>query len=397
MSRDESMIKVAPLAHLQRRKSEKWNAFPQQILPMPFAVMDFELAEPIKKVISDLIADSDAGYLGNIPELAPNYAAFAKRRWDWEVDPAGFRIAPDVGVAVIEVIRTLIPSGEKVMINTPVYFNFFSWISELGCLPFDVPLKAPREGESESRYRLDLEGIENGYKGGVKVHILCHPHNPVGAIYPKSDLIKLAELAHRYEVVVLSDEIHSPLVYERESFTPFLAASELAKEVGIAFVSATKAFSFAGLKCAHIIATSDATKRILDRLPKALHSRASLFGAVASMVAWKDCDAWLDQVINFLDSQRKLLASLIESELVGVGYKIPDAGYFGWLNLRKTVAQEKWQEIAGTLLEHGKIAVALGDLYGPGGAGFIRINFATSEEILRDAVARLRTGLARFR
>ncbi len=136
-------IKVAELQHLQNRKSEKWRAFPREILPMPFAVMDFELAEPIKTAITGLIQDSDAGYLGEIPELGENFSAFASSRWGWKVKPREVRVAPDVGVAVIEVARLISKPGDQIIINTPVYYNFFNWIREIHCQAVDIPLIAP--------------------------------------------------------------------------------------------------------------------------------------------------------------------------------------------------------------------------------------------------------------
>ena len=361
---------------------------------MPFAVMDFELAEPIKEAITGMIQDSDAGYLGEIPELGENFASFASNRWGWKVNPKEVQIAPDVGVAVIEVARLISKPGEKIIINTPVYYNFFNWISEIHCQALDIPLIAPSTlGEA---YRLDLEAIEAGYRDGARVHILCHPHNPVGSIYPAEDLLQLADLAHKYGVTILSDEIHSPLIYEEGRYKPFLSISDSARDVGISFVSATKAFSFAGLKCAQIVAQGERSTSILDRLPHAIHSRASLYGAVASSVAYGQCEPWLDAVIDYLDGARNHLAKLVSEKLPRVGYCKPDAGYFGWLDLRGVLNAEQIQDVANLMIEHGRIAVASGSLYGAGGRGFIRINFATSGEILEEAVDRIALALSRI-
>ena len=385
-------IKVAELQHLQNRKSEKWRAFPREILPMPFAVMDFELAEPIKTAITGLIQDSDAGYLGEIPELGENFSAFASNRWGWKVKPKEVRVAPDVGVAVIEVARLISKPGDQIIINTPVYYNFFNWIREIHCQAVDIPLIAPTTvGDS---YRLDLERIEAGYRDGAQVHILCHPHNPVGSVYPVDDLLQLADLAKRHGVTILSDEIHSPLIYESERYKPFLSISDTAKDVGISFVSATKAFSFAGLKCAQMISQSDGTTAILDRLPQAIHSRASLYGAIASSVAYGECEPWLDAVIDYLDQRRSQLETLVSEKLAGVRYAKPDAGYFGWLDLRGVIRDEEIDNVSQLMIEQGKIAIASGSLYGPSGRGFIRINFATSGEILVEAIDRIGKALS---
>jgi cystathionine beta-lyase len=378
-------ITVPALAKLQARMSEKWRAFNPEILPMPFAVMDYELAQPIKEILTTLISNSDAGYLGKIPELPVALSQFAQLRWQWKVEPSQVKIAPDVGVGVIEIARLLINPGEKILINTPVYYNFYNWIKELRCEVVDAPLK-----EENLHYSLDLIEIEKCYQAGVKLHILCNPHNPVGSLYSKSDLQQLAELAMRYHVIILSDEIHAPLVYSENTFTPFLSVSDTAKEVGFAFLSATKAFNIAGLKCAQIVAQSEKNLATLNSIPAAVHSRASLFGAVASAVAYKDCYDWLDAVIRELDSSRYYLKELIEQTDLPIGYRVPDCSYFGWLDLRGAHLSG---DIAQHFLDKGKIAIAPGNFYGPTGAGFIRINFATSRELIHDAMTRITKAL----
>ena len=348
---------------------------------MPFAVMDYELAEPVQAALISLVQNSDAGYLGNVPELGQGLSFFANERWGWAIDPSTIKIAADVGVGVIEICRLILQPGDKILINTPVYYNFYNWIKELHCEVVDAPL-----AEKELRYTLDFSAIEAAYASGVKVHILCNPHNPVGALFTKSELAELADLAKQYGVRIMSDEIHAPLVYKENTFTPFLSASETAREVGFAFLSATKAFNIAGLKCAQIVAQSEQNLAILAKLPQAVHSRASLFGAIASAAAYHDGIPWLDAVIDELDSSRKFLKELINASETTIGYRLPEASYFGWLDLRQLELQG---DIASRFITEGKIAIAPGNFYGPSGSGFIRMNFATSREIIQDAVGRI--------
>ena len=277
------------------------------------------------------------------------------------------------------------------MINTPVYYNFFNWIKELNCKPYDVPLI-----ENQLTYSLDFEKIAEGYASGVKVHILCNPHNPVGAVFSQLDLAKLADLADQFGVVIAADEIHAPLTYKEKSFTPFLNSSEVAKEVGISFLSATKSWSIAGLKCAQIVAVGEKTRQIVAGIPTAVHSRASLFGAVASAAAYGESKDWLDSVIAQLDQSRTYLGGLLSELEFDIRYREPDGGYFGWLDLRsvdKFKNLNSREDLAELLLTHGKIAVAPGHLYGPSGTGFIRINFATSFEIIEESVKRIKSTL----
>jgi cysteine-S-conjugate beta-lyase len=391
VEKNSKPVAVPPLSSLQLRKSEKWRAYPAEILPMPFAVMDFELSEPIKKSLIDLVNNSDAGYLGKIPELGQSLTNFSANRWNWKIAPEDIKICPDVGVGVIEVCRQIVKPDDQIMINTPVYYNFFNWIKELNCKPYDAPLI-----ENQLTYSLDFEKIAEGYASGVKVHILCNPHNPVGAVFSQLDLAKLADLADEFDVVIASDEIHAPLTYKEKSFTPFLNSSAVAKEVGISFLSATKSWSIAGLKCAQIVAVGEKTRQIVAGIPTAVHSRASLFGAVASAAAYGESIDWLDSVVAQLDQSRTYLGGLLSELQFDIGYREPDGGYFGWLDLRsvdKFKNLNSREDIAELLLTHGKIAVAPGHLYGPSGTGFIRINFATSFEIIEESVKRIKSTL----
>ena len=373
------------LAQLQKRSSSKWRFYPSDILPLPVAEMDFQIAEPIKAALHDLVERSDTGYLGPIPELKENFAGFANRKWNWKLDPEQVRIACDVGVGVIEVLRTFMSVGDKLMINTPVYNNFFTWINELKLTKVEVPLK--REG---MHFTLDMARIEAVYKSGVKAHLLCNPHNPVGTVYTKLELMQIAELADKYKVIVISDEIHGPLTFSDSTFTPFLAASDISKKVGITVTSASKAFNLAGLKCATIVAQDPKLNAMLDTMPESVHFRASLFGAIAYAVACESGDEWLDGVIATLDENRRLVANLLEAKVPAIKYRIPDCSYLAWLDLSELNLGEN---PAAHFLEKGKVAFNPGHTYGADYSQFIRLNFGTSPEIITDSIGRILNSL----
>jgi cystathionine beta-lyase len=374
-------VRALTLAELRKRKSVKWRHFPSDVLPLPVAEMDFPTAPKIKAALTDMVERSDTGYLGPFPELFDAFANFADKRWGWQVDTKQMRIATDVGVGIVEIMRTLIKPGEKVMLNSPVYENIWRWVSEVHATTVDTPLS-----EDNLSYKLDLAAIEKEYKNGVKVHILCHPHNPVGVIFSKDQLSDLADLAKKYQVVILSDEIHAPLSYDAKTFTPFLNVSQNAKEVGITITSASKSFNLAGLKCALIITDSIKLQERINVMPPAVTWRASLFGAVASTAAYAESVDWLDGVLITLDQNRKLVEKLIATKAPAIKYRIPDFGYLAWLDLSALALGE---DPAAVILEKGKLAVNGGVLYGPKHKSFVRLNFGTSPEIITEAFDRL--------
>lgn len=378
-------VQALSLDQLRKRKSVKWRQFPNDVLPLPVAEMDFASAPAIKAALLDMVERSDTGYLGPFPELFDAFAKFSNQRWGWQPDVKQMRIATDVGVGIVELMRVLIKPGDKVMLNSPVYENIWRWINEVDATTVDTPLT-----EIDLNYTLDLDAIEREYKNGVKIHILCHPHNPVGVIFDKKQLASLAELAKRYQVVVLSDEIHAPLSYDAKSFTPFLAVSEVAKEVGVIITSASKSFNLAGLKCAVIITQSTALAERINKMPPAVTWRASLFGAVASTAAYTQSSDWLDGLLITLDKNRKLVDDLIQSMLPGIRYRIPDFGYLAWLDMTSLGLGE---DPAARILEKGKVALNGGILYGPKHKNFVRLNFGTSTELITEGFNRITKSL----
>ena len=369
-----------PLSQLQKRRSAKWREFPSDVLPLPVAEMDFEIAKPIRDVLEEMIKGSDTGYLGPIPELGINLAKFSKARWGWEIDPEQVFTATDVGVGMVEMARTVVNPGDLIMINSPVYHNMNNWITELKCKSYDAPLT-----KTGLHYTIDLNAIERGYAAGVKAHFLCNPHNPVGTVFTREELAELAELAKKYGVTVFSDEIHAPLTYDAKNFVPFLEVSETAREVGICVTAASKSWNLAGLKCATVITAHPKQQERAKSMPEAVHFRASLFGAVASATAY-ECVDWLDSAIETFESNRKYLKNLLTQSLPAVGYRVPDFSYLAWLDLSGLNLGENPAQV---LLEKGKLALNAGITFGPESGNFVRLNFATGEEMLDEAVSRI--------
>ena len=375
--------KLVPLslAEMRTHHSEKWRGFPDDVLPLPVAEMDFPIAKPIQDLLIEMIQHSDLGYLGAIPELGIEFSSFAKRRWNWDVNPEFVRLATDVGVAMVEVLRVVAKPGDRVLINSPIYQNFYNWLSETQMNVFDVPFT-----ESDSGWNLDLSAIEEAYKAGVKVHALCNPHNPLGRLYTKVELEAIANLAAKYQVIVVSDEIHAPLAYDAKKFIPFLSVNESAAKIGVAVTSASKGWNLAGLKSAMIITQDEFRHKQLDALPMAVHFRSSLLGAFAAVSAFKSGEPWLDAAVATIENNANLLANQISTLVPAIKYRIPQCSYLGWLDCSLL---QLGDEPAKVFLEKGRVAFNPGVIYSPHTSQFVRFNFATSESVITEAVNRI--------
>jgi len=376
------MVKVTAdsLSELRKRRSAKWRSFPEDVLPLPVAEMDFPIAKPIREVLIDMVKRSDTGYSGIAPELPQAFANYAQRNWNWAVNKDQFYLATDVGVAGVEVLRLWTKPGDKVVINTPVYLNFFTWINEAKCEAVDVPLA--RHG---NEWALDLTGLENAFAAGAKVYILCHPHNPVGHIFTLDELEKIADLAKKYGVLVISDEIHAPLIFNDAKFVPYLNVSDTARETGVCITSASKAWNLAGLKCAQIVADNSVINDRLALLPFSSPWRTSLLGVWASIAAYNQGEPWLKAVLKNIDDNRHYLAKLLKKHLPKAKYTVPASTYLAWIDL-SAYGQD---EVAKLLLEKGRVALSNGADFGGAGKDFVRFNLATSKEIIKDAVLRM--------
>ena len=378
-------VSVPHLSILQTHRSEKWRGFPKDVLPLPVAEMDFPVAEPIRAVLAEMVANSDLGYLGPIPELGLGFQKFAHERWNWDLDASQVRAATDVGVAVVEILRIMTQPGDSILINSPVYHNFYNWINETKLNKVDVPFQRTGD-EAANPWDIDWAGIENAYASGIKVHLLCSPHNPLGRIYSKEELLKFVGLAQKHNVLIISNELHAPLTYKGNQYTPILSLGENAQKVSIVVSAASKGWNIAGLKCAIIVTQDPALFARLNEMPLAVHYRSSILGAFATAVAFSDCGDWLDDVVSQLDENRYLIKNLLSAKLPSVRYHIPDNGYLAWLDLESL---KLGVDPSKVLLEKGRVAFNPGHTFGAQCSQYIRLNFATSPVIVSEAIERI--------
>jgi cystathionine beta-lyase len=375
-------VKALPLAELRERSSEKWREYPADVLPLFVAETDFPLAPAISAALRRAVESGDTGYVASRTPLASAYADFARRRFGWDADPARMRSTADVSMGIVEILRRVTQPGERVIVTPPVYPPFYELVSEAGAEVQRVPLR-----DTGSFWELDLDGIRAAFEDGARAILLCNPHNPTGTVHSSDSLAALAEIADEFGASVISDEIHAPLAQPGTGFTPFLDTGEAAERVGFAVVSASKAFNLAGLKCALMVTASDATSAVVRGLPIEVVWRTGQFGLLAAVAAFsEESDEWLDALLRTLDANRVLLEDLLASKLPEARYRIPDAGYLAWIDLSGL----GWGENpARRILKEAKVALHFGPAFGEEGAGYVRLNFGTSPEIITEAVERI--------
>jgi cystathionine beta-lyase len=377
-------VRVPPLAELQRRRSEKWAGQEDGVLAMTVAEMDFPLAAAVAAAVREAVDRDDLGYASSASaaSLAAALASFAARRLDWRVDPEQVRPLPDVIVGFVELCRALVPAGGTVALATPAYPPFFSELPQAGLRIAALPLD--REGE------FDLGDLEAALREGARALILVNPQNPTGRVVPRERLERIAALCAEREVWVIADEIHAPLVLPGATHTPWLEVSDAAREFGFSLFSASKAFNLAGLKAAQLVTASARAREAAGKLPR-LASHAGLLGVLAAEAAFRAGDAWLDAVLAQLAENRERLGAALAAQVPRIRWVPPQGTYLAWLDCRDLGLGG--EDPAARFLARGRVALSPGPAYGSAGAGFARLNFATSPELVEEAVRRIAASL----
>lgn len=369
-------------AQVRDRASLKWSTMDPDVLPAWVAEMDVTLAPAITATLQQALSRHDAGYPGSGAGLSQAFTDFARERWDWHIASDQVSIHVDVATAAGKLLQHYAGTDGRVIIMPPVYNQFFAWLVRNDLQAFEVPLKDMPGGG-----HLDLGGVEAGLKAGVKAILLCNPHNPLGRVFSAEELGALAELADRYGAVVISDEIHAPLVFHGVEFSPWLTVSDASRRTGIALHAATKSWNFAGLKCGIVVrSTTGPWPSRLD--PASTITDAGFWGVLATEAAFRDARDWLDTVREHFAAQTQLLTELVAAHLPGVSFHAPQASFLAWLNFRETALT---QEPAEYFLAMARVALSPGINFGDAGRGYARLNMGTSAERLERIIAAMGT------
>ena len=310
---------------------------------------------------------------------SPAAKLFAPRmaeRYDWEPQHDRVHDVVDVIQGVRSTVHHLSEPGDGIVLHLPAYHPFLGTIDDM-----DRRLVAVVQRDGV----FDYDALEAELEAtGARMWILCHPQNPLGHVFERPELERIADIAMRFDLTVISDEIHSDLTMPGSGHIPFESLGPEVSARTVTVTSASKAFNLAGLRWAVLHAGSAAANQALRALPGHYLGAPNLMAVTATVAAWTQGADWLDAVIGVLDENRQALTGLIEQHLPGVRYRPPDATYLAWLDCRELGLADPH----ATFRERG-VELSPGPQFGPQGEGHVRINIATSPAILADAVAAL--------
>lgn len=368
--------------------SVKWsemdiNFGSNDLLPMWVADMDFKVAPAILESLKNRLEQGIYGYTTRPESYNDAIKGWLEKRFQWSINKNWLLFSPGVIPTISLAIDSLTKEGDKIMIQQPVYSPFSSVVRNNDRELVVSPLKKLENGD----YVMDYENIENNIKN-VKMFLLCNPHNPVGRVWSKEELEKLGQICLKHSVIVISDEIHSDIIFKNHKHTPFASISDELSNITIICMSPSKTFNIAGLQCSYSITSNEEYLYALNKAFTRIDiKRNNAFSLVATEAAYKNCENWLNQLLIYLESNADFVVDYINKNIPEVSVKKPEGTYLMWLDFSKLNKTDL--EIKKALLNIGKVALNYGPSFGIGGEGFHRLNIACPRLMLRDALSRI--------
>ena len=368
---------------LRAKDCMKWSKFGSDVLPLWVADMDFPIADEIKDAIRDYLGTNNFGYpeWEGLPGLKETATARQAERYSWRLEPDDIHIVNGIVPSLFLGVAACSSVGEDVLMHSPVYGPFMMAVEKQQRNVIHNELK-----HDGTHYRIDFDALEEQVTPATRLFMLCNPQNPVGRVFTRSELERLADFCLRHRLWVVSDELHSDLVYSGHEHIPFATLSDDIAERTLTLFGPTKTFNIAGLKAGFVASKNH---DLLARFKEVGFGRVgypNVLGQAATIAAYQHGGAWLEQTLNYLEANRDFVAEFVRNEMPQVGHTSPEGTYLALLNFRELGIEnaEIWAA------EEAKVGLNDGAWFGPGGEGQGRLNFATARYIVEEALGRIK-------
>ncbi|HAY98565.1 MAG TPA: MalY/PatB family protein [Mesotoga sp.] len=353
------------------------------LLPMWVADMDFESPPEVIEAIVARARHGIYGYTARSDGYYESIVRWLNKRHGWKIEKEWISHAPGVVAAVHIAVMAFSHPGDKVIVQTPVYYPFFKAITETGRQMVRNPLK-----ESGLHYTMDFDDLEKKIDSRTKILILCSPHNPVGRVWKEDELSRLTDICFRKNVLIVSDEIHSDLVFGNCKHIPTAAISESSSSITLTCLAPSKTFNLAGLSSAAVISSN---RRLLDEYSNMLNSlgvgMSNVFGTVALETAYNHGEKWLEELLKYINANFEYMRDFLKTNYSEVRVTELEGTYLAWVDFRATGMSV--EELRSFLYEKAKVGFEDGSVFGIEGEGFMRVNLACPRAILEEAMKRL--------
>ena len=379
-------------AALRARRGNKWHLHPDDVMPAWVADMDFAVAEPVQQAVERIVQQGDYGYPSRsaTETMAAAFAERMRTRFGWEVDPALVHPVTELVQCMFATALAFSEPGEGIILQTPIYPPFLNTVARTGRRLVENRLK-----DDGATFVLDLDNLRAVIDEQTRVMMICNPHNPTGRVFTREELTALGRVAVEHDLVIFCDEIHCDLIYDGRTHVPMGTLDPEIATRTITVNSATKGFNIAGLRAGVMhFGSAELRDRFTARMPFSVMGQASVVGADATVAAWRHGQPWLDDVLGQLRSNRDYVTQFIQEELPGVQYHPPQGTYLAWLDCRALDLPNSPYQF---FLKEAKVGLNDGATFGTPGTTCVRLNFATSETVLREVLQRMAVAVQRHR
>jgi cystathionine beta-lyase len=367
-------------------ESVKWHFFDPDVLPMWVADMDFRSPEAVVRALVERAQHGVYGYGSEPKELCGMLVERLEKRFGWKVQPEAILFLPGVITGFNLACHAFTKEGDGLLVQTPVYPPILHAHTHCGLVRDENELVRGEDGA----YSVDYEAFEAAIQAHTRMFVLCNPHNPVGRVFRRDELERMAEICLRHNLLICSDEIHCDLVFSESRHVPIASIDPAIADRSITLMAPSKTYNIAGLDCSFAVIPNEEIRRHYQASRKGLVGGVNILGFAAAQAAYREGQPWLDAVLGYLESNRDHLVDVVTRELPGIKVWKPEGTYLAWLDCREL-------NLSPTACEHfiqeGRVAMNDGATFGKGGEGFVRLNFACPRSQLDEALGRMKRAL----
>lgn len=376
---------------IERRhtSSVKWNGLKPffgapDAIPLWVADMDFPAPEPVLKALREIVDHGILGYAMPAASYNESITAWMEKRHGWKVDPEWLVFTPGIVPALNIAVEAFTEPGDKIIIQPPVYGPFHKLAKAHGRELIENPLIL-----EQNDYKMDLDHLDQvASQDGVKLIVLCSPHNPVGRVWSREELSAVMEIAAKNDIVVISDEIHSDLVFEKGKHTPYACISEEAKMHSMICTAASKTFNIAGLHTSSVIIANDKLRLKFKKIiEKHAMGSTNIFGLAGTEAAYREGEPWLESTLEYIYGNLEYVTNYFKTYLPECIVTLPEATYLLWIDFRNLGMEHK--ELFDFLVQKAGLVFSSGTDFGTEGEGFMRMNVACPRSMLEEAMQQL--------
>jgi cystathionine beta-lyase len=366
--------------------SLKWSTYDDEVLPMWVADMDFPTPPVVIEELHKRVEHGIFGYEGAPPDLPEIIAERLARLYNWHVGPEAVVFVPGIVTGFNVATTGFVAPQDAVLVQTPVYMHILHAAQDAGIQGQSIPLSR----DSAGGYAVDIERFETAVTEQTRLFLLCNPHNPVGRVFTDNELLGMAEVCLKHDLLICSDEIHCDLVYSGHKHTPIASLSPAIEARTITLMAPSKTFNIPGLKCGFAVIPNPTLRHQYQQARHHLVGGCNLLGYTAARAAYLHGQPWLTELLAYLESNRDLISDGLTSTMPELRMVAPEGTFLAWIDCRGAELPEPPQTF---FLKHGRIAFNDGAAFGPGGEGFVRLNFGCPRDTLVEGLSRMRRAL----